>query len=118
MLNREIISEILSSRGILVDTAENGQKGLELFSREKPGTYQAILMDIRMPVMDGYQTTARIRARKDSYSQTIPILALSADAYEESIQKSLDSGMTDHLTKPIENTKLFQSLQKYILPLK
>ena len=118
MLNREIISEILSSRGILVDTAENGQKGLELFSREKPGTYQAILMDIRMPVMDGYQTTARIRARKDSYSQTIPILALSADAYEESIQKSLDSGMTAHLTKPIENEKLFKTLTKYIIPQK
>ena len=115
MLNREIIIELLKAKGMRVDTAENGQKGLELFSKEPPGTYQAILMDIRMPVMDGYTATACIRALENAYAKTIPILALSADAYEESIRKSLACGMTAHLAKPIEPDKLFAALVKYIV---
>ena len=72
-------------------------------------------MDIRMPVMDGYTATACIRALENAYAKTIPILALSADAYEESIRKSLACGMTAHLAKPIEPDKLFAALVKYIV---
>ena len=115
MLNREIIIELLKAKGMRVDTAENGQKGLELFSKEPPGTYQAILMDIRMPVMDGYTATACIRALENAYAKTIPILALSADAYEESIRQSLACRMTAHLAKPIEPDQLFAALVKYIV---
>ena len=116
MLNREIITELLTSKGLFVDAAENGQQGLELFSTAAPGTYQAILMDIRMPVMDGYTAASRIRALEGDYARHIPILALSADAYEESIKKSLENGMTAHLSKPIEIDQLFAALLKYILP--
>ena len=114
MLNREIVTSLLSAKGLLVDTAENGQRGLEVFSAAPPDTYQAILMDIRMPVMGGYEATDHIRAMGTPAARNIPILALSADAYEESIKKSLAHGMTDHLTKPIESDKLFAALLKYM----
>jgi len=114
MLNQEIVTSLLSAKGLLVDTAENGQRGLEVFSAAPPDTYQAILMDIRMPVMGGYEATDHIRAMGTPAARNIPILALSADAYEESIKKSLAHGMTDHLTKPIESDKLFAALLKYM----
>ena len=114
-LNREIITELLAAKGIIVDAVENGKVGLDHFAAAAPGTYQVILMDIRMPVMDGYEAATRIRAMDRSDAKTIPILALSADAYEESIRKSLAHGMTAHLTKPIESDKLFAALKHWII---
>ena len=114
-LNREIFTEIVSTKGVIVDTAEDGAKGVQAFAQLPIGTYQAILMDIRMPVMDGYEATRHIRAMDRADAKTIPIIALSANAYEEDIKNSLAQGMTEHLAKPIDNEKLFATLGKYVI---
>ena len=113
-LNTEIAVKLLEKKGMSVQTASNGKEGLDIFSTSKIGEYAAILMDIRMPVMDGYQTTLAIRqlARKDA--KTIPIIALSADAYEEDIIKCKASGMDDHIAKPFNPNQLYSMLAKLL----
>jgi len=106
-LNTVIVKKILEKRGITTDTAVNGQIGVE---KAKSNKYDAILMDIRMPVMDGLEAASKIR----EFNATIPIIALSANAYKEDINNSLDVGMNMHLVKPIEVDKLFTVLQSLI----
>ena len=110
MLNREIITELLTSKGLFVDAAENGQQGLELFSTAAPGTYQAILMDIRMPVMDGYTATRLIRGLERPDAATIPVFAVTADAFLDDQQKGKQAGMSGYLTKPIDPSQLAAAL--------
>lgn len=111
-VNAEIAGTILSSRGINVVFAENGEKGLKLFSASLDGELDAILMDIHMPVMDGYEATAAIRAMKRRDARSIPIVAMTADAYEEDVARCLAAGMNGHTSKPVDPTRLFDELAR------
>ena len=111
-LNREIAQTLLEMNGLTVECAANGQEALELFCSEEPGRFDAILMDIRMPVMDGLEATRRIRTCGHPDARTIPIIALSANAFDEDSKKSLESGMNGHLSKPIEVEKLLRELER------
>lgn len=113
-LNSEIIKEILEEEGILVSRAENGRAAVELFDRNPPGTFAVILMDMHMPVMDGITAAKTIRGLDRPDARTIPILALTADIYEDDIQRAKDAGMNGHLIKPLELEKLFEALSGII----
>lgn len=109
-LNREIAEEILVMHGFTVDTAVNGSEAVEKFRRNPPGWYEIILMDIRMPVMDGMEATRQIRTLGKEDSRKIPIIAMTANAFDEDMKKSLENGMNGHLSKPIEIEKLLEML--------
>ena len=111
-LNREIAESILRMRGFAVETAENGQEAVDLFASRPPYYYDAILMDIRMPVMDGLEATRRIRTLGKPDSRTMAIIAMTANAFDEDMKKSLASGMSCHLSKPIEVDKLLEALRR------
>ena len=113
-LNWEIASEILREFGFEVEWAENGQICVELFDRSAPGWYDAILMDLRMPVMTGFEATEAIRKLKREDAQTIPIIAVSADAFKDDIQRCLDCGMNAHTAKPLEPQKIVSLLGQYL----
>lgn len=113
-LNSEIMEAYLKQSNLQVDTAPNGQLALEYFMNSKEGYYSIILMDIRMPVMDGRTTTRTIRGLPRSDASEIPIIAMSADAYSEEIKYSQSIGMNEYLTKPIYKEVLYQMLAKYI----
>ena len=112
-LNREIAVELLKMQGILVETAENGKQAMEMFKTSEPGYYQAILMDIQMPVMDGYEATSKIRAMHRTDSD-IPIFALTANAFVSDIGKAQSVGMNDHVSKPIDMERLTDILEQWI----
>ncbi|MCR4934968.1 MAG: response regulator [Oscillospiraceae bacterium] len=113
-LNAEIVIELLSMRDVTVDLAENGQIAVDLFAASAPGSYDAVLMDIRMPVMDGHEATRQIRALDRPDAKQIPIIALSANALDEDVQRSLQAGMNAHLSKPVEPERLFDTLEVLI----
>ncbi len=113
-MNREIAERLLKKKGILVDHAENGQLGFERFCDSPNGYYDAILMDIRMPVMDGIASAKAIRAAGRPDAETVPILALSANTFQEDIAACRDAGMNDHISKPIDPKQLYYTLSKYI----
>ena len=110
-LNSEIATEILTEYGFIVDTAENGAEALEKVSTSKPGTYDLVLMDVQMPVMNGYEATKRIRKLKDPALANISILAMTANAFDEDRKKALESGMDGFLSKPIVIEELVQALK-------
>jgi signal transduction histidine kinase/CheY-like chemotaxis protein len=113
-LNQEIARTLLNEKKIIVNVAEDGQQGLMRFSDSAIGFYAAILMDIRMPVMDGFEATRAIRALNRPDAKTIPIIAMTADAFSDDVQRCLNAGMNDHIAKPIDPEKLFQVLLKQI----
>ena len=115
-INAEIMVELLSMEDMTADRAENGQIALEKFAASAPGTYAAILMDVRMPVMDGLQATQAIRALDRPDAKTVPIIAMTANAFDEDVQQSLQVGMNAHLTKPVEPQRLFGTLQSLMAP--
>ncbi len=110
-LNWEIASELLMEQGIMVQWAENGQICVDMFNQSEIGFYDAILMDIRMPVMDGYEATRHIRSL-DRSDASLPIIAMTADAFSEDIQKCLEYGMNSHIAKPIDTRELFRILER------
>jgi signal transduction histidine kinase len=110
-MNREIATAILEKGGMSVLPAENGREGVRRFLQSDSGSIDAVLMDIRMPVMDGYAAAKAIRASGRPDARSIPIIALSADVYSEDIQRAQDSGMTSHLSKPIDPALLLHTLQ-------
>ncbi|MDD2971397.1 MAG: transporter substrate-binding domain-containing protein [Lachnospiraceae bacterium] len=112
-LNREIAQRLLERVGITVEIAENGQMAVEKFVNVPPYHYDLILMDIRMPVMDGYQAAEHIR-NSGRVDCDIPILAMSANAFREDKKESLAHGMNEHLAKPIELKELYETLEKYM----
>ena len=113
-LNREIAREVLEMTGLTVEEAENGQVGVERFSASAPGYYSMILMDIQMPVMNGYDAAAAIRALHRPDALHIPILAMTANAFVDDIQAAKAAGMNEHLAKPIDFEKLSSVLKKYL----
>ena len=116
-LNWEIASELLSERGLELEWAENGQVCLEMFQAQQPGYYDAVLMDLRMPIMTGYQATEAIRSLEREDAKTIPIIAMTADAFAEDVQKCLDYGMNAHVAKPIDVREVARQLLKFMRPL-
>ena len=113
-INAEIITQLLKIMDMTVDHAENGQLALEKFSNSKLKTYDAILMDVRMPVMDGLETAAAIRKLQRKDAKLIPIIALTANAFDEDVQRSLQAGMNAHLSKPVEPGQLYMTLEELI----
>lgn len=113
-INWEILEQLLSDVGMELEWAENGKICLEKFSRSEYGRYDAILMDVRMPVMNGYEATEAIRALEREDAKNIPIIAMTADAFSEDIQKCLESGMNAHAAKPINIEEVVSLLKKYI----
>ncbi len=111
-INREIESELLEEAGFLIDTAENGRIALEMLQNSEPGFYGLILMDIQMPVMDGYEATQAIRMLKTPELSSIPIIALSANAFEEDRRMSLEKGMNDHLAKPMDIDQVLAQIRE------
>ena len=113
-LNREIAQEILREYGFLVDSAENGAVAVEKVSTAAPGSYDLVLMDVQMPIMDGYTATRKIRALDDPARAKLPILAMTANAFDEDRRNALESGMNGFLSKPIVVGDLVQELHKIL----
>ena len=114
MINAEIMKEILRMREAEIDHAENGKMALDMFTNSAVGDYDAILMDVRMPEMDGLEATAAIRALDRPDAKTVPIIALTANAFDEDVQRSLQVGMNAHLSKPVEPERLYETLEELI----
>lgn len=112
--NAEIAADLLELEGVESERAENGQIGLEKVEKAPPGYYDAVLMDIRMPVMDGLEATRRIRALPRPDIQRLPIIALSANAFEEDVKNTLEAGMNAHLAKPADADQLYDTLRMFI----
>ena len=112
-LNLEIEQSMLEGVGVSTTTAVNGQMAVEIFEQSAPGTFDAILMDIMMPVMDGIEATKVIRQLSREDAKTIPIIAMTANAFDEDRQKVLSAGMNEHLTKPVDAAALQRTLGKY-----
>ena len=113
-INAEIMKQIILMRQAEIDHAENGKAVLEMFEKSPVGHYDAILMDVRMPLMDGLEATAAIRDLDRPDAKTIPIIALTANAFDEDVQRSLQVGMDAHLSKPVEPERLYQTLEELI----
>ena len=109
-LNQEIAVEILTEAGFFVEVAQDGRNAIEKMESATSEQYDLILMDIQMPHMDGYEATKRIRAMEDKKKANIPIIAMTANAFEEDRQNALDAGMNGHLAKPIQISKLLETL--------
>ena len=113
-LNREIAVELLKEAGFILDTAEDGTIAVEKMRTAKPGQYDLILMDIQMPIMDGYETTRQIRKLENPETANIPIVAITANAFEEDRQKALEAGMNEHVSKPIDLARLLEAVKKVL----
>lgn len=113
-INREIVTELLQMNQVNVDSAGNGQLGKEAFEASAPGDYDAVLMDIQMPVMNGYDATAAIRSLEREDARKIPIIALTANAFTADAAKGYSVGMNDYLAKPVEIERLLSVLRKWI----
>ena len=114
MINAEIMKQLITMKGAEIDHAENGKVAAELFAASDEGYYDAILMDIRMPEMDGLEATRLIRGLERRDAQRIPIIAMTANAFDEDVQQSLQVGMNAHLSKPVEPELLYQMLEELI----
>ena len=111
-LNQEIAVTILNEAGFETEVANNGREAVEMLKNSAPGYYNLILMDIQMPQVNGYEATRRIRKLEDPTLSSIPIIAMTANAFEEDKQEALSCGMNGHIAKPIDIGKLFATLDK------
>ena len=106
--------EILGDAGFVTEIAGNGQIAVDMLKESKPGYYQLVLMDVQMPVMNGYEAVREIRSLENQKLASIPVLAMTANAFEEDRQKALESGMDGHIAKPIDIDMLFDTLKKVL----
>ena len=113
-INRLIVEELLSSTRVSMDMAVNGREAVEMFEQSPPGHYSLIFMDIQMPEMDGYEATASIRALSHPDAETIPIIAMTANAYKEDVEQSFAAGMNGHIGKPIDTPKMMRVLETHL----
>ena len=112
--NAEILADLLDLEDIESEHAENGEIAVRMFSEHPAGYYDAILMDVRMPVMDGLLATKQIRAMEREDAKTIPIIAMTANVFDEDEERSMQAGMNVHLSKPIEPERLYETMTKLI----
>jgi CheY-like chemotaxis protein/anti-sigma regulatory factor (Ser/Thr protein kinase) len=113
-INREIATILLEEAGFQLDEAENGQIAVEKIAASRPGDYQLVLMDIQMPVMDGYEAAQAIRALDNPELAKIPIVAMTANAFSEDIQAAKDAGMDSHIAKPLDVAKMMDTLAEVL----
>jgi Response regulator containing a CheY-like receiver domain and a GGDEF domain len=113
-LNQEIAVAILGDAGFQIEVAGNGQIAVDMLKKSKPGYYQTILMDIQMPVMNGYEATKEIRKLENRELASIPIIAMTANAFEEDKREAIKSGMNGHIAKPIDVKELFRTLNSIL----
>lgn len=113
-INREIACELLGSKGLIVETARDGKEALDCFIQSQNGYYKLILMDIQMPVMNGYEATRAIRKLGGTYAANIPIVALTANIFQDDIVKAMESGMNDYMTKPMNMPDVEKTLKKWL----
>lgn len=113
-VNREIASMLLENMGFVVDTAKDGKEAYERIAESSPGDYNVVLMDIQMPVMDGYEASRKIRALDDPYLSNIPIIALTANAFEEDVKNAASAGMNGHIAKPIDPDQMMKKLTEIV----
>lgn len=113
-LNREIAMEIIGSTGVAIETAEDGKEAVDMVQSRPEGYYDLVFMDIQMPVMDGYEATRAIRSLEKNRNRRVPIIAMTANAFIEDIQKSKDSGMDGHLAKPLDIKQLMETLKQWL----
>lgn len=113
-LNLEIAQFILENAGIDVIGARNGQEAVEFFEKSAPGQFDLILMDVMMPVMDGLAATRAIRALDRVDAKTIPIFAMTANAFVEDVEASRNAGMNEHLSKPLDEEKMLRAIRRYV----
>ena len=113
-LNQEIATAILEDEGLTIEVADNGKIAVEMGEKSKPGYYKLVLMDVQMPIMNGYEATKAIRKLENKELSSIPILAMTANAFEEDKQEALNSGMNGHIAKPIDVNNLFAALDKIL----
>ncbi|MEG0369685.1 MAG: response regulator, partial [Hungatella sp.] len=114
LLNVEVAKKLLNAKHLEIEVAENGLRAIEIFAQREAGYYDAILMDIRMPVMDGLTSAKSIRQMSKADAKTIPIIAMTANAFDEDIEKTQAAGMNAHLAKPIEPQLLYQTIQHFL----
>ncbi|MBQ9358217.1 MAG: response regulator, partial [Abditibacteriota bacterium] len=114
LINAEIVTEILGIRGAVIEHAENGREAVEYFAQSPEGFYDAILMDVLMPEMSGLEAARAIRSLSRQDARTVPIIAMTANAFDEDVQRSLQAGMNAHLSKPVEPEQLFDTLGELI----
>ncbi|MEG1741398.1 MAG: response regulator [Acetivibrio sp.] len=112
--NMEVTQDLLELVGCNVECAVNGKEAIDKFTQSPPHTYDIILMDVQMPVLNGLEAAKAIRASSHEDSKTIPILAMTANTFLKDINDSFSAGMNDHLTKPIDSEVLYQTLRKYL----
>lgn len=112
-LNREIARDTLEHEGIIVEEAVNGEEAVKMVSQSAPGYYYCVLMDVQMPVMDGYRATEEIRHLKNPKLASVPIIAMTANAFKEDKERSMEVGMDAHLAKPVRYQELFDTLSKF-----
>jgi CheY-like chemotaxis protein len=114
-INAEIMMDLLEMEDVESEHAENGRIALEMFANHEPHYYDAILMDVRMPVMDGLTATRTIRALDRPDAKSIPIIAMTANAFDEDVKQCLQAGMNAHLSKPVEPEHLYETLGRMLL---
>lgn len=113
-LNREIATAVIEDVEMEVETAENGKDAVEMIAKSKDGYYDIVRMDVMMPIMNGYEATQEIRKLENRKLANIPIIAMTANAFEEDRIATLKAGMNDHLAKPIQVEKLYEMMMKYL----
>ncbi|MFA7169015.1 MAG: response regulator, partial [Sphaerochaetaceae bacterium] len=109
-INAQITKRIMENAGMTVELAENGRLAVQRFLVSEPGTFSLILMDIQMPVMDGYQATREIRRLPRPDAKTVPIIAMTANAFAEDVKRCIEAGMNAHVPKPIDSELLFRTI--------
>ena len=113
-INAEIVKQLLMMKDATIDHAENGKIAVDMFAESASGYYDAVLMDVRMPEMDGLEATEAIRALDRYDAKRVPIIAMTANAFDEDVQRSLQVGMNAHLSKPVEPEHLYRTLEELI----
>lgn len=113
-LNTEISEFMLTTEGARVVKATNGEEAVKLFADSAPGEIRAILMDVMMPVMDGLQATREIRALERADARSVPIIAMTANAYDDDVERALEAGMNEYIAKPVEKRKLIDIVKKFL----
>ena len=113
-LNREILKEVLTDQGLLVEEADDGSKAVAAVRANEPGHYHFVLMDVEMPVLDGFEATAQIRKMTNRIRANVPIIALTANAVPENRERAAVVGMDDFLVKPTNSARLLRSLAKFL----